>query len=187
MTGYMYREFWVSSNETGTWWVANNKFQRSFEGESAAAVTALIDRYYNKEIPTCPGGWHFDTTVNRCVYDVPSLEPTAPPPYYEEPTTPPVTPTIPTYYEEPTPPPHQELDIRDYCFIATACGTSNPSLSTLRMFRDECMPDPLVRSYYRLSPGLAAFISEHQNLKTVGKRFWEWLARQLQRIIWGDA
>lgn len=64
---------------------------------------------------------------------------------------------------------------RDHrCFIATAAFGSSlaPELNALRAFRDRrLMAHPLgrlfVRTYYRVSPSLAAFISRHEGLRAV--------------------
>ena len=66
------------------------------------------------------------------------------------------------------------------CFIATACGTSNTHLSTLRRFRDHCLPLPLVHAYYRSSPPLADRIRQHENIKTVFRKVFEWLASSME-------
>ena len=62
------------------------------------------------------------------------------------------------------------------CFIATAAWGSwmDPRVATLRAFRDDVlMPHAagraLVRTYYRLSPPLAAFISRHDGLRALAR------------------
>jgi len=78
----------------------------------------------------------------------------------------------------PTPPPTPTG-----CFIATACGTSNASLATLRRFRDQCLPTGLVHVYYRSSPPLADRIRPHENVKKVFRRLFEWLTFQLRKTL----
>ncbi|MCJ7424777.1 C2H2-type zinc finger protein [Candidatus Bathyarchaeota archaeon] len=69
------------------------------------------------------------------------------------------------------------------CFIATACGTSNVHLSTLRRFRDRALPLPLVHAYYRTSPPLADRIRPHANVKKVFRKVIEWLTFQLKKNL----
>ncbi|MCJ7430655.1 C2H2-type zinc finger protein, partial [Candidatus Bathyarchaeota archaeon] len=69
------------------------------------------------------------------------------------------------------------------CFIATACGTSNVHLATLRRFRDQCLPLELVHAYYRSSPPLANRIRPHDNVKKVFRRVIEWLTCQLKKNL----
>jgi len=69
------------------------------------------------------------------------------------------------------------------CFIATACGTSNTHLATLRRFRDQCLPTGLVHVYYRSSPPLADRIRPHENVKKVFRRVIEWLTFQLKKNL----
>lgn len=79
-------------------------------------------------------------------------------------------------YSEMAPPPSG-------CFIATACGTSNAHLSTLRRFRDQCLPLPLVHAYYKASPPLANRIREHENFKRILRKVIEWLVCRLKRNL----
>jgi hypothetical protein len=69
------------------------------------------------------------------------------------------------------------------CFIATACGTSNLHLSTLRRFRDQYLPVPLVHAYYRGSPPLAERLRRHENVKKVFRKVIEWLTYQLKKNL----
>jgi len=65
------------------------------------------------------------------------------------------------------------------CFIATAAyGTPMAEeVGILRQFRDELLLNnpagkALVAAYYKLSPPIAEFISEHQVLRTVVRACW---------------
>jgi len=78
--------------------------------------------------------------------------------------------------EHPTPPPKG-------CFIATACGTSNAHLDTLRSFRDRYLPNRLVDAYYLLSPPVADRIRKHENVKTVIRGCVEWSTCQLKKSL----
>lgn len=69
------------------------------------------------------------------------------------------------------------------CFIATACGTSNPSLEVLRSFRDTSLPNTLVKAYYHVSPTFAKHISKHESVKRTLRRVWEWLACQVKKNL----
>lgn len=53
------------------------------------------------------------------------------------------------------------------CFIATAAYGSPlaAQLDVLRRFRDRCLPEPLVETYYRSSPPVARFISRHERIR----------------------
>ena len=62
------------------------------------------------------------------------------------------------------------------CFIATAAFGSGlaPEVATLRAFRDRCLlanapGQAFVEWYYRVSPPVAAFIAEHESLKTAAR------------------
>jgi len=69
------------------------------------------------------------------------------------------------------------------CFIATACGTSNSHLDTLRSFRDRYLPNRLVDAYYLLSPPVADRIRRHENVKTVIRGCVECLAKNIQNSL----
>lgn len=67
-----------------------------------------------------------------------------------------------------------ESRARTECFIATACygSAQAPALDTLRFFRDQCLTaHPLGRrfvdGYYRLSPPVARFLTQHASARWV--------------------
>jgi len=69
------------------------------------------------------------------------------------------------------------------CFIATACGTSNTHLDTLRSFRDRFLPHRLVDAYYLLSPPVADRIRRHENVKRVIRGCVEWSTCRLKKSL----
>jgi len=69
------------------------------------------------------------------------------------------------------------------CFIATACGTSNSHLDTLRSFRDRYLPNRLVDAYYLLSPPVADRIRRHENVKQVIRGCVEWSTCRLKKSL----
>ena len=69
---------------------------------------------------------------------------------------------------------YQPSDSKARCFIATAAYGSYlaPEVQTLRRFRDDYLltnqiGQAFVRFYYRTSPSIADYISEHQSLRVV--------------------
>jgi hypothetical protein len=55
------------------------------------------------------------------------------------------------------------------CFIATAAYGSPlaPELDVIRAFRDQYLPDPVVDTYYFLSPPAANWLSRHEKMRAV--------------------
>lgn len=70
------------------------------------------------------------------------------------------------------------------CFIATAAyGTSmGKDLDTLRAFRDQVLPDELVKFYYRYSPTVAKAIARHDSVRWIIRQPFKVIARCLRLI-----
>lgn len=71
------------------------------------------------------------------------------------------------------------------CFIATACYGSPlaPQLYVLRRFKNRCLPNPIVKLYYRTSPPMAKYISEHTNVRHIVKQLLEPLIKTIRRLL----
>ena len=71
------------------------------------------------------------------------------------------------------------------CFIATAAYGSPlaPQLTTLRKFRDRCLPNSFVQLYYTTSPPIAEYIRRHSNVRRITRQLLEPIIKAIKKLI----